>query len=803
MEVPVLPNATTDEMSRRRLLCRQYSSIGIGDVFVVGPPHPLPVEYLNHDPMDHNVTTTALVPDVGHCITNQTASFLSWELTGIIKSTPDDFIVREIAPKDRLIQGLSEKDMKNCTVADISDDMGPFSVTNWKDGKERDRHHSGEIKNRTQPEFVKDSAESESRVRSLRDVLSSSPIEEKYEEVLAELEMLNQLAKDHIHSGNRDTATKRCVCITPKLSLSGEGDGLCLDRTAMHISLKHTYPLLVSETVSTVSFPQSDEIKAERSRRIEVSIDFRFSDLIPHLFDALEDMSQLLSFYKSGYSQSTTEKHSPYNKAVNLRLRTGMSRDDRRKVHEAIRCGGNNQLISSTIKDFLIDDGSATDAIAVSWSRAVKNRTPKRKRKRDDENELIQNQDGASNFLIVLRKCGREHLAAIKLLAEALRCRQSDIGIAGVKDMYAITYQFCSLSNVPYSKVRKARAFLDDKQITISYPQAINWRIQKGDLHGNRFQIVIRNVRRVLVNRQNEEFVKADVQHIDAMFERVRLHGFINFFGEQRTGSPGDESIAGVRSFDIGRAMLQQNFAKAVDLLMIGRRFIRGDEMEKKEVQDFRNVWKTSGGDVDKSWKMLPRGCTLLRERAVLKGLKRYGADKHLEALRCLHRNERLMWIHSYQSYVWNRMASERIARYGLRVVEGDLVQLVNGEIRIATGDATIRSIRDVVLPLPGRGTIFPSNTIGDLYKQLLNDDGITFLGNAPEEGTASGSYRKLICYCENMSYNVESSDVDSKEGFDSLQVSFDLPKGSYATILLRELMLTTVDRRSGVLVNW
>lgn len=37
-------------------------------------------------------------------------------------------------------------------------------------------------------------------------------------------------------------------------------------------------------------------------------------------------------------------------------------------------------------------------------------------------------------------------------------------------------------------------------------------------------------------------------------------------------------------------------------------------------------------------------------------------------------RNNRLMYIHSYQSYVWNNMVSKRIEEYGLTPVPGDLV---------------------------------------------------------------------------------------------------------------------------------
>lgn len=37
-------------------------------------------------------------------------------------------------------------------------------------------------------------------------------------------------------------------------------------------------------------------------------------------------------------------------------------------------------------------------------------------------------------------------------------------------------------------------------------------------------------------------------------------------------------------------------------------------------------------------------------------------------------RNNRLMYIHSYQSVVWNTMVSRRIEAFGLKAAEGDLV---------------------------------------------------------------------------------------------------------------------------------
>ena len=42
------------------------------------------------------------------------------------------------------------------------------------------------------------------------------------------------------------------------------------------------------------------------------------------------------------------------------------------------------------------------------------------------------------------------------------------------------------------------------------------------------------------------------------------------------------------------------------------------------------------------------------------------------------------MYIHSYQSFVWNTMVSRRIEAFGLKAVEGDLV--LRGGVCVSEG---------------------------------------------------------------------------------------------------------------------
>ena len=442
---------------------------------------------------------------------------------------------------------------------------------------------------------------------------------------------------------------------------------------------------------------------------------------------------------------------------------------------------------TSTIPDYKMSSTSDNEpmtvaVVVVQWSKLTA-----KKRKRD------QNPAPKTNLLFVLKKRDKEHLAAIHVLARALRCRQADIGLAGIKDSRAITYQFCTVSNVDSKQLLNAAASLAKQGIDIGPCREVAWRLEKGNLHGNHFVITLRNLLRICVVNGNEGTKPLDLTHLRKMVDRIRQGGFVNFFGVQRVGVPGAASIMGVRSFDIGRAILQCDFSKAIDLLMTGRLVTRGDDVESDDVVRFRQEWKTNSSDLNKCWKALPKGGKLLREQTVLQGLKRYGVDKPIEAFRCLHRNERTLWVGAYQSYLWNIAASERLRLYGVKVVQGDLVD-VGGQVQLVT-DEHLKgfNIYHVVLPLIGTSSMLPQNAVRAVYEDILTKDGISFPTTAPSEALPKGGYRHLLARCENLTFEVQ--ETDAEESIRVASLSFVLTKGCYATSLLRELLVTTVDR--------
>lgn len=100
------------------------------------------------------------------------------------------------------------------------------------------------------------------------------------------------------------------------------------------------------------------------------------------------------------------------------------------------------------------------------------------------------------------------------------------------------------------------------------------------------------------------------------------------------------------------------------------------------------------------------------------------------------------MYVHAYQSYIWNLITSERIKLSSTKPLVGDMV-IVKSETSNEGGrpaletssSATMKhlteedldkyTIFDVVHPLPGFDVEYPKNKIGELYKEMLKADGL------------------------------------------------------------------------------
>lgn len=91
------------------------------------------------------------------------------------------------------------------------------------------------------------------------------------------------------------------------------------------------------------------------------------------------------------------------------------------------------------------------------------------------------------------------------------------------------------------------------------------------------------------------------------------------------------------------------------------------------------------------------------------------------------------------------------------------------------------------------------------MYREILHDDGVELSKGDIFEATAKGSYRKLVQRANNLQWTnvneheVEDSNLSNDPVVNDARFTFDLDSGCYATMMLRELMVSTLARDNKV----
>lgn len=280
----------------------------------------------------------------------------------------------------------------------------------------------------------------------------------------------------------------------------------------------------------------------------------------------------------------------------------------------------------------------------------------------------------------VLTKRNYTTEAAIQSIARYLKIKRKFFGYAGNKDKRAVTKQLCSV------KGRTSNLKLDD--IEIEVVGRSNKPISLGDLEGNKFEIVIRNI---------VELPK-------------KIKYIVNYFDSQRFGIKGNNHI-------IGKLIVTRDFKGAVELI------------------DNQNV---------------------------ITYLKDYPND-YIGALRTIPKKILMMYVHAYQSDVWNRCVEE-------------LIQIQKKDF-------------SVEIPVVGFGTELEGK-VGSLIKQVLESEGIQlqdFVIREVPELSSEGTSRKVWVMIKELNVG-ELEEDELNNGMKKVKITFSLPKGSYATIVIKEM---------------
>ena len=375
-------------------------------------------------------------------------------------------------------------------------------------------------------------------------------------------------------------------------------------------------------------------------------------------------------------------------------------------------------------------------------------------------------------------------------LAAKLGISRERVSWAGTKDKYAVTTQLFSVRGVAPG------ALPDLDEADIEPVGRAGRPVLFGDLAGNEFEATVADPdapgNADAVTEQLRAF-GGDEQDGDTGECRV---GVPNYYGPQRFGS------ARPVTHRVGLALLRGEWEEAVRTYVCHRTDAEPDGSASAREQ----VAARWGEEPGALTELLPG--RLRYERSLLQGLAEaggYAPEDCRSALERLPSNLQQLFVHAAQSFAFNRILSARLER-GLpfdEAVAGDVVCFADRDASAATAEGVSLPDPDrtqridagrvgtvnrhverdrafVTAPLVGTGTEFADGEPGEITRAVLDDLDLAREDfDLPGEFGSEGTRRAILV----------TTDVDVDR--EPLTFSFALPKGSYATTLLREYLKT------------
>ncbi|MBM4014006.1 MAG: tRNA pseudouridine(13) synthase TruD [Planctomycetes bacterium] len=385
---------------------------------------------------------------------------------------------------------------------------------------------------------------------------------------------------------------------------------------------------------------------------------------------------------------------------------------------------------------------------------------------RVDEVPLWEPSGEGGHLLIRIRKRGMTTLEAVAQVARALELPEREVGYAGIKDARAVATQWLSL---PLGRAERLAA-LRHPWLSIEERARHSHRLRPGDLAGNRFTIVLRGVDAEALPR---------AQAILAVLTR---RGVPNWFGAQRFGAKGD-------SDRIGRAFVRGDLGDALQWFL-GRPSPREND---PRVRAARQAF--DDGDPARAAALFP---PRLRLEA---GVARAFAEQRdpLRAWLKVPRRLRLLFLSAWQSRLFNRCLEARFEALD-RLLDGDVVVRHETDKAYPVLDPAQDQPRadrfelSPAGPLFGPGLMRTRGAAAALEEALFAAE-----GQALDHGKQP--FRDLHLRGERRAYRFPLRGATVAEGASAdaspepaITLSFELPRGCYATSVVAEVTKSTAS---------
>lgn len=336
------------------------------------------------------------------------------------------------------------------------------------------------------------------------------------------------------------------------------------------------------------------------------------------------------------------------------------------------------------------------------------------------------------------------------------------ISYGGLKDRHALTTQFVTVHHGPKKPMAQ-------KSFELEYLGQVNRAFMASDIDGNRFAITLRDMS------------VEEVDRAQAAAEAVRRDGLPNYFDDQRFGS------LGYSGEWIAKEWCQGNWERTL-WLALADPHPDDRSSDKKQKAILRDLW---GRWVE---------CKQALDRSHRRSIVTFLADKEAAgkmidfrgAFCNLNVDLRGLYLSAFQSALWNRMLTRRLKQ---NAAPESIIpfNLKSGPACFVTSflsesDPDPPPLEEE-LPLPSaRGKLEEGPTL-DLIHEIVAEEGLEkrqLRVKYPRDSFFSKSSRRTVIAVPDL--EVQSADDELYPGRNKVKLVFELPRGSYATILVKRL---------------
>ena len=359
-------------------------------------------------------------------------------------------------------------------------------------------------------------------------------------------------------------------------------------------------------------------------------------------------------------------------------------------------------------------------------------------------------------YLLTKRSLGTPE--AITAISSRWNFPRRVIGYGGLKDKHAVTRQWVTIHRGPRRDFR-------EESLSLTYQGQANRPFGPQDITANRFQIVMRNL------------TDEAAQKVIAARTSLAEFGVPNFYDDQRFGSLGESGEF------IGRPWCLGDYERALWLAIAEpNSHDRPNDRDEKEI--IRRLW----GD----WVACKATLKKSSSRSIITYLVDH-PERFRDAFALLRQDLRSLWLAAYQSDLWNRCLAARLGQ-SIPASRTFPVQLATSQVSFFTEltESETTELQGLALPLPSARLHLDPGPLLDLYESILAEQGLALRElrvKYPRDSFFSKGERTAIV--RPTEFKIGRQDADElNEGRHRLTLEFVLPRGSYATIVIKRLTL-------------